>query len=536
MCAAAYLIESAPDRMDVTTLRFQVVHPVFALAWLGAGELLSRLDTRVRTGQSAWRIRDIVAVVLAVLAVASLPVLTFVQETGGIGVRDPFENRLTNLPAGPVAENFADWYLRQGATSMVVAILLPLILVLPALWLICRRNTGSIQRVAVAILLGPVVVAFVYAFLHLRWWSMLDSTLLVLLLAVVSALPVLGSIAKTRAVFAAIMFACLLPGIIQLFPAAGTGAKRDLSAVEILSLLERNLAHELAKRSGEERPIVLAPPNLTTSIAFHGGLRGLGSPFWENRDGFVASIRIAGASSPDEGQALVGQREVTHIVIPNWDPFLDEYARLGTNDPGNSLVAMLKRWLPPRWLRPVPFHVPNIEGLAGQGAVIFEVVDIQDNATALGRLADYFVETEQLELAVALSQALKDSYPSDLGALVARAQIAFARADGRDFAQAIEAITPQLNEEADDSLPWDRRVSLSLMLAQARQIELARQQTEYCLEEIDEYLLRHLSPASLYRFNLLLDAFALKMPDAELEELSRSLLPRDLRNRLDEAR
>lgn len=532
MCVLAYLIESAPDRMDVMALRFQVVHPVFALVWLGAGELLSRLDTRIRTGRSAWKVRDIIVVVLSVLAVLSLPGLSLLRETGGIGVSDPFENRLTNLPNGPVAENFADWYLRQGATAMIVAIVLPLVFILPALWLICRKNTGPIQRVALAILFGPVMVALVFAFLHLRWWNMVDSALLVLLLAVVSALPVFGSIAKTRAVCAVIMFACLLPGIIQLIPPAGT---RGLSAVETISLLERNLAHQLAIRSGEERTIVLAPPNLTTSVMFHGGLRGLGSPFWENHDGFVASVRVAGATSPDEGHALAEQREVRYIVIPNWDSFLEEYASLGGSDPGYSIIGMLKRWHPPRWIRPVPFYVPEIDGAAGYGAVIFETGEVQNNANALSRLAEYFVETEQLQLAATLTRALEESYPSDLSVLVARAQVAFAQQDGRTFRNIMDLIVAQLSETAEDSLPWDRRVSLALMLAQAREIDLALEHAGYCLDEADDYLLRSLSPAALYRFRLLIKALGMEPPDPETDGLIAQLLPKELRNRMQES-
>jgi hypothetical protein len=273
---------------------------------------------------------------------------------------------------------------------------------------------------------------------------------------------------------------------------------------------------------------VLAPPSFTTSLFFHGGLRGLGSPYRENGDGFRASVRLASATLADEAQALAGQRKLTHIAIPSWDNLLDEYARLGANQPEHSLMGLLHRWLPPRWLRPVSFQLPNIRGLEDQYLIVFEVTDVQDNGTALSRLTEYFVEMERTELAARLGDALADAFPADLGALIARAQLEIAR-DATGLKTLIELIKEQLEQATDEWQPWDRRVSLCLVLAQGGEIALARTQVEKTLKEMGEQELRRLPTLPLYRFLTLCKALEIDLGDPELKALARELLPPEMR-------
>jgi hypothetical protein len=129
--------------------------------------------------------------------------------------------------------------------------------------------------------------------------------------------------------------------------------------------------------------------------------------------------------------------------------------------------------------------------------VIFAVVDVQENGTALSRLAEYFVEMEQLEPSHALSLELEKSFGTDLSALAARAQVAIALRDGPAAGAAIEGILPALARGDDLELAWDRRVSLVFVLVQAKRPDLARQQVQRCVEEIDEARLRSLSAAAL---------------------------------------
>src|SRR6185369_10591869 len=96
------------------------------------------------------------------------------------------------------------------------------------------------------------------------------------------------------------------------------------------------------------RAVFLAAPERTPGMCFHGGLRGLGSPNWENAEGLAASTRILSATTADEAQALFNQRNVTYFVLASWDADLDEFVQWTSRNPNDSFLSAVKRWaLPP---------------------------------------------------------------------------------------------------------------------------------------------------------------------------------------------
>ena len=223
--------------------------------------------------------------------------------------------------------------------------------------------------------------------------------------------------------------------------------------------------------------------------------------------------------------------------MPSWDSFLDEYARMGFKTPPDSpvppasFIAALYRWEQPRWLRPVPYQLPAMAGFEGQSVVIFEVVDEQDSATALSRVAEYFVEMGQIDMAMSVREVLR-RYRANVGALVAQAQVEAARGDAADFAGVFEVLLPLLSRGDDRALPWDRRVSLAVVLATGERSELAREQVRRCLAEIDETRVRSLTTVSLFRFEVLCKRFGLEISDRRLRGLALDLLHPSLRSRL----
>ena len=519
---AAYLLEYFPAHLG--GLRLDVVHPLHGIGWLGAGELLARTTPGLRWERAPGRRRDVVIMALAVLAVTVGPALMLLTGQREFGVDDALAARLTSLPESAVAPNTWAWLRRDGFTLMAWATCLPVLLLLPAGWRLAHRATDAAQRAAIALALGPGLIALVLACFQLRWWNLVDGALLLL---VVGAGLGHGP-GSSRWRWAAGVALGLAPGAMLVATQAQAGTQSAVTEGEVEALVERDLAHWLANQAGAGGAVILAPPSLTTSLFFHGGLAGLGTPYWENKDGFAAAVRLAGATSPDEAQALARGRGLDYIVIPSWDPFLDEYARLGAAQADHSLIGLLHHWLPPRWLQPVPYRLPRIAGFEGHSVVIFKVVDVQDNATSLSHLAEYFVEMDQLEQAIAVTQALEHFYPSDLGALVARANVEQARGNAAGFADAVKELQPYLARGDDRTLPWDRRVSLAIALAEGKQFEPAREQVRRCLTEMDEPRVRSLTTVSLYRFQVIGRAFGLPIPDQRLRELARELLPAEL--------
>jgi len=373
------------------------------------------------------------------------------------------------------------------------------------------------------------LVALGFACYQLRWWNSLDAGLLVLLTGLTAPW------ARTRwttgrwAAVGALLIG-LAPGAILLAQKSSAGRLESISDTEVASLIERDLAHWLARQAGPEGANVLAPPNLATSIYFHGGLTALGTPYWENKEGFYASMRIAGASSPDEALAVARARKINYIVVPSWDNFLDEYARLGADQMEHTLMASLHRWLPPRWLRPVPYHLPKVAGFEDQSVAIFELVETQDNATALSHLAEYFTEMEQPTQARAVAYALESSFPTDLGAAAARVLATQAAGDTAAFGRALNDLQTALTRGDDQTLAWDRRVSVAIALVEGRRFDQAREQARRSLAEVTEAHLRSLTTISLHRLLVMSRGFGLEIGDPRLREIAQRLLPAELRD------
>ena len=73
-----------------------------------------------------------------------------------------------------------------------------------------------------------------------------------------------------------------------------------LTSAEAQELIERDLAHWLARHANEPRPVVFAPPRETLTLCFYGGLRGIGTFATENNAGFGAALMMAGAQTMEE--------------------------------------------------------------------------------------------------------------------------------------------------------------------------------------------------------------------------------------------
>lgn len=518
---AAYVIEYFPA--NAGGFRLEENHPVYALAWLGAGELMERITPWIRGERRPWSLRTLASTALALLAIAPVVVLLVHSKGDGPMTSESEFRRLTNLSGSPVANSTWEWVFRDGVGGDVAVTLVPLLILIPAAWLVVRRTRAFADQAATAIALGPVVVSLGFALFRLSWWNMFDTTLLGLMVSIASSMcsaPGLG-----RWLCTGTILACLAPGLVQFVAQERKDAAKTVTEVDVLALVERDMSHWLANHSDDGGAVVLAPPNLTASIIYHGGLSGLWTSYWENKTGLTAAVRIAGASSADEAYAIATHRSLSYIVAPSWDPFLDEYARLGANQVDHSLMALLHRWLPPRWLRPMPYHLPIVAGFEGQNVVIFKVVEVQDNATALSRLAEYFQEMGEIDQAVAVSHALRQLYSAHLGAAVARARVERVSGDPEALEEATSELLKLLAHDGDKGLPWDRRVSLAIALAEDKRFDLARQQLKRCLSEMDEPRLRSLTTDSLYRLLQMSAAFRLPIDDQRLRDLITKLLP-----------
>lgn len=524
-----YLVEYFPDHLGSWQLRTN--HPLYSLAWLGLGAGLFQVNSRLRPDAPRWNLRHVAGLLLAIAAIAPLPVLMAKNSDPGFLAVDLWSFRLTRLPGTAEATSLLAWMTRDRLSVQLWAALLPVLIVLPAGWLMLSKLTSDSSRTALIVILGPVLLGAGLACWQLGRWSSADVCLLALVVVVTVALPTAARPSLAPAWWAVVLVLLITPGVFQFWPTAKKQSEIPLNEVELSGLIARDLAHWLAQHRAPGPAVVLAPPNETAAFSYYGGLRGIATLSWKNEAGITAAVRILSATSPEEALALIQNRGVTHIVIPSWDNYLSEYVRLGGGPVDQSFLTGLRNWALPPWLRPVAYQLPSVPGYQDQSVAIFAVVEEQDEALSLSRLADYFVEMGRLDYASQISQALQ-KFPLDLSAGIARAQVAVARRDEAGLTQALQAIAPKVATGADRWLPWDRRVSLAVVLAQGRQLEPARDQVGKCLAAADEAKLRTASTASLYRLLLLAKRFGLEIADPALRQTARELLPVDSRAQL----
>ncbi len=513
----AYLAEYFPGHME---MRLEVNHPLYGLAWLGLGLLLTLVESW-RHGQAGGNRRTILTALGAVTGLAALFVAMSLTGSRAFLTANPEASRLTNLLDGPVAPNFATWLVRDGSLLAKAAVVLPLALLVPAVLAWLARETDRMTKRAAVFLGGMLLACFVIACMQLQAWSLTQLVLLTLL-AVVLPLTNLRSWLTVTA--------GLLPGVIALALTARPRDEAQLSRLEIEGLVERDIAHWLADHAEPGGTVVLSSPERTASLAFHGGLRGLGSPNWESADGVSATIRILDATTAEEAQALLNHRGVTRLVLPSWDTDLDAFVRWTQGNPNDTFLAAVRRWALPPWLQPLPYRLPEITGLEGQSVVVLQVTANTDRALALSRLADYALEVQDLALANAVNDSLQ-AFPTSLAALIARAEIEKAQDRPEGVARALEPLEQTLANGLDRVLSWDRRVSLVVVLAQADRREPATTQLRRCIAEANEERLRSLGGGSLFRLLVLSKAFAVPLPE-KLHAYALTLLPAEARARL----
>ncbi len=445
----AYLAEYFPAHLG--TWRLDLVHPVYGLSWIGAGEILAQMESMKRERGSRWNIRVIGGFCWAVAALVTLPVAMKLTESRAFLTIDLSALRLSNQAEGAVALNFPAWIAREGMTTRAWATVLPLTLLIPALWMLFRKNTGQRLRRTLCVALGPVLVALGFAYWRLNWWSLFDGSML-MLLAVLAAADWGGTLRTRILIWTGVIGMLALSGIRQVVPRQDANGLVMLTRYEAQELVERDLAHWLAKRAGEKAPVVYAPPLETGTLCYYGSLRGVGTFSPDNRAGFGATLMIAGMQTLGEVQALLEGRGVRYIVVPSWDPFFDEFGPLylakNYANRTSHLINELRSGSPPFWLKPVAYQMPVIPGFEGQSVLVFEVVEEQSPAIALSRLAEYWIEMGDLKKAAIMETVLR-RFPGEIGALAARAQVQNATGETANAAQTLDLIEARLTSGAD---------------------------------------------------------------------------------------
>jgi hypothetical protein len=368
-----YLLENVPDRLG---MRMEANHPLYALAWWGAGEAITAVLLWNRQRSSVrpllWSLMGWGAAVLVT------PVVIWVRGAAVFAPVDPFLRRIHEaiheFEPLSAAISRAGWPAFADTLGVIAAVVL-----LASLACLRRSSTAGARRVVICagIVAAGAVLQGVW---QNRWLLTAGGPLLVLAIAAVVVLASRFQRWQRAMLFLAVIAGICLPGPwILMRERRHVEQVRDVQMGETVQLLYRDIADALVKAGAGEKAVVLADPNTSVGVGYYGDLATVGTLYWENRDGLKAAADILCARDDAEAAALVHARGITHVALVSTNDFLAEYDHALTGvaptEKKDALFGyrLLYEDRVPVWLRPLEYSVPAPLVPLGFKVVLFAV-------------------------------------------------------------------------------------------------------------------------------------------------------------------
>jgi hypothetical protein len=516
----AWVIEYFPHDFS---MRLEVNHPFYALAWLGGGEVVRLGVLALRDGWTAVAPRDRVAGGVGLALVAVLPVTVLGWPAQTFWVADRFLWLLHNQHISEFRG--LTYILARGFNANTLSLWLPMALLVPlAAWCL-RPGANPRARADLALALVPAVVTAAMAWTQIRWLG----------LAFALSVPAMAVFFREHAAQSRRWhLGWLLALAIAFGPGFVTTLRRPLAVPEFTTddmqnLAVRDVGQWLKRWSGPERTVVLASPSTTTKLLLYGGVDGVDTLYWENLPGLRAAAQIFAARSDEEAQALAARLKLTHIVCISWETFEPAMVLLERGLPADSTLPtdafyarLLQSPVPPLWLQAVPFKLPKHPALDESHVRIWKVVPPQSPATALARATNFYLELGQLDAAAKLAEPLLE-YQRELTAMVMLAAIASRDGDQEGFGAAFGQVLARLDQAPP--LALDEHLHLVVVLAVGRRADLAQAQLRAAMAKLNDASLRQLSVGTLTDLIALSDGLEVPFPNDDLRKTAQGLLP-----------
>ncbi len=354
-----YLLEYFPAHL---TVRLEVNHPLYALAWWGGGELICAAGEWAQTRrwpERAWLWR----VGLGLAALGGLPLAVLAGPTTWYVLRDALLQRVMSL----VSEGqplIPHWTLAAVAHAGFQIGSLWAALPVGAALLVFRRGKLPPWRamgLGVAVAVAGTFCGWV--FLQSRWLGYAGAALAVL---AVVACPG-GRMRRGARGWPWGLLALTMPGALlfcaqqaTLDPAAQ--AEKVFRWVPMTAEIGWNLRLYQGAQSPPAR--VIAPIGASTALRYYGGTHTLGSLYWENLEGVRTQGQFLADDQPGEPEARrIARACGLDYVVVMADPvsvLQTEWLARGQVDRAalpRSLVYRLSNPVhpnPPDWLEPLP--------------------------------------------------------------------------------------------------------------------------------------------------------------------------------------
>lgn len=414
-----YILEYVPHHMG---WRLEVNHPLYALAWLGAGDLLARsfskwegkpfFPSRWKSGMAATA--SVVCIALPAFFVLLEPRKFFwVSDKFLLLLHNEFIQEFESLPR----------MFGQGAgiPAFLELFTWPFF-VLTGSFLMFR--SGTLSRMWGGLLclgLAPAFVMQGLAVWQIRWSVLSTGIWMVCVLIVLAAwlerregkvVPVLFG--------AAVLFAVLPLPMSCLWILINKDLCRQMPKAVIPTLLARDVAHRLIQASPSRLPVVLSGPTTSTDLTYYAGIKTIGTLYWENTEGLKRAAEIFAAPDEQTAGRLVEKAGITHIVVSTWDNFGKAYVELlrkaGVSVPpaGETFIEkLLRENKPPDWLRPLYYPIPAGFGIEEERMRIYAVVPEQSHFQALLHRGIYHFEAGEYDRALTMFSEAGGEKPGD---------------------------------------------------------------------------------------------------------------------------
>ncbi len=384
-----YLLEYFPFHMG---MRLEVNHPLYSLAWLCAGELLARLARWRAHGVRPWTGPWSIPMLILLLAgLSALPVLIKLDPARFFVVSDSFLWQLHRDHIGEF-KNIYQKITDSGTTGVLVIVSIMPLIGLLGLRLLALRFLGQSWKAMLLLVILPAALLTGLGLYQVRWLGIANGLwLAVLPVWVGCALRVaqVHRFAVWERVAASFFFLVLLvqyPQSVVLGTLERIGRPPALGPTESFNMVVRDLSYYLARQAGGKDVAVLSGPTTTTWMMFYGGMKGIGTLYWENIAGLKSAAAAYAAPTETEAIKLITERKITHVVIFSVDAFSAQYVRLARNLPPGSepmdafAQNLLYNAAMPSWLTPIHYRLPG--ELRKEWVAIAEVAPEQTTAVA----------------------------------------------------------------------------------------------------------------------------------------------------------
>jgi tetratricopeptide (TPR) repeat protein len=398
-----YLLEYFPSHMS---MRLEVNHPFYALAWLGGGWMISILTAWILDEGQKLAPFPYIKLIAPFLACLILPAVILI---GGADVyipKDPFMARLW----GNITE-LLTIFERMKYTGLTLKMAFgwyPLFLV-AALVLLAMRGPGHGTKAVLVFLVVPIFFMIGLQTYQSRWGMLLGPIYIALAAILIPQIwRLVPQTIKARATVAVLLLAfawlfiqpAAMARFSQNWPQYRAG-KLAINYEQALALIHRQMAFVIKESAGDKPVVLLSSPNSSVMLAGLGGFQSVGTLYWENVQGLKNAAKALNAQSEDEALAQINELGVTHISLMPWENFIEPYFNILYPEPkdGQTFLnsfgkrALFDRTIP-HWTRPL-IYPPNIltQGLQ-QNVVMLQFAPNQNADEAqfhLGRFVQQVV-------------------------------------------------------------------------------------------------------------------------------------------------